>query len=160
MAKRKGHFENEAHFVSHLSIEECTYRLEALNGEVLRIEIVHLSSDKVDFKAALHEHGRLRAEGNGALRRWEGTLTRVECKVKVRDGLVVWALLSLAALVSTMLIIPVIVLIAAGTGAQLWLLLGSICVLATVGLMYLAQRFSPPDDTPQNLIAIIEEALN
>lgn len=159
MTKRKGQFQNEAHFVSPLPIEECAYRLEALQTEWIHIEILHLSSDKVDFKAQLREHGRLRAEGTGALRRWEGTLTRVECKVQVRDGLVVWVILSLVTLILAMMVIPVIVFVAAGIGARLWLMLGGLCVLTTIGMMWLAQHASPPDDTPQNLIALIEEAL-
>lgn len=160
MVKRKGSVSKDAHFVSPLPIEECAQRLEFLHDETLQTEILRLSSDKVDFRLRLYEYGRLRAEGTGTLRRWEGTLTRVDCKVQVREGLVLWIALSLTALLLTVLVIPVLTLAIIGVGAGLWLVVGGFGVAAVAGLLLLAQRFSPMDDVPRNILAIIEATLH
>lgn len=159
MSKRKGRYEEEAHFVAHLPIEECTRRLELLNDDDIRVEILRLSSDKVDFKAQIYEKGRVRVVGKGALRRWEGTLTRVECSVKVHEGILLWIGLSLVALLLCLLLIPTAIFAVMGLGIGTGLALGVMFVVPIIGVLMLANHFAPPDDTPQNLIRTIEEIL-
>ncbi len=159
MSKRKGQAEQSARFVSALPLEECTYRLETLRTEELQIEITHLSSDKVDFVVHLLERGRLRVDGKGTLRRWEGTLTRVDFDIRVHDGLWLWLLTVLIMLVAGMLGLPLVLLVALQVDPMGWLLMGGAVIVLVLGLMILAQRVAPPDDTPQNLVRLLHETL-
>lgn len=159
MSKRKGQAEQSARFVSVLPLEECTYRLENLRSEDLQIEITRLSSDKVDFIVHLLERGRLRVDGRGTLRRWEGTLTRVDFDIRVHDGLWLWLLTVLILLVVGMIGMPLVLLVALQVNPVGWLVMGAAVIVFVLGLMILAQRVAPPDDTPQNLVRLLHETL-
>jgi hypothetical protein len=159
MMKRKGTAEKNARFVSALPLEECTYRLELLHSDELKLEITRLSSDKVDFVAYLYEENRLRAEGTGTLRRWEGTLTRVDFDVTVHDGVWIWLVAVLLLLTIGMILVPMLLLIAMHVNPLGWLLTGTALVAFVVGGMLIAQRFAPPDDTPRNLHRLLHDAL-
>ena len=160
MTKRKGKTQGEANFISPLSIEECAYRLDRLNEEKVDIVITKLSSDKVDFTAQLFENERLRAEARGALRRWEGTLTRVDVQVKVHDGIMLWLLLVGLMLTITIILIPTLALIAAHVNPVAWLMMATIGTLFILGVMLFAHRYAPHDDTPRNLLNLLETTLS
>ncbi len=159
MMKRKGAADKQARFVSELPLEECTHRLELLRSEDLQIEITRLSSDKVDFTARLYDGARLRADGNGTLRRWEGTLTRVDFDVTVHDGVWLWLGIVLALLVVGMIMIPALLMLALQINPLGWLVTGGAVVGFVVGGMWIAHRFAPPDDTPRNLQRLLHDAL-
>ncbi|MCA9911879.1 MAG: hypothetical protein KC496_00955 [Anaerolineae bacterium] len=159
MSKRKGQAEQSARFVSALPLEECTYRLESLRSDELYIEITHLSSDKVDFDIRLFERGRLRVDGKGALRRWEGTLTRVDFDIRMHDGLWLWLLTILVMLFIGMVGAPLVILLALHVNPVGWLVMAGAVIGFVLALMVFAQRVAPPDDTPQNLVRLLHETL-
>lgn len=159
MAKHKGKPQGEANFISPLPIEECALRLDNLNEENIQIVILKMSSDTVDFTARLFEHERLRAEAKGALRRWEGTLTRVDVRVTVREGIVAWLILVGIMLILTLLLIPTLVLVAAHVNPFTWLLTASSGIITILGVMVIAHRFTPYDDAPRNLLRLLETTL-
>lgn len=159
MSKQKRRYDGEANFISELPLEECAYRLEYLQSDEIEIHIKRVSTDKVDFDVRLFERGRVRAEGKGALRRWEGTLTRVDCQVNVYDGLVTWSLAMLLFMALPLLIVPFLFLVSANVDATLWVASAGV-VLAFILLgMYITREVAPPDDTPRNLLALIEDTL-
>ncbi|MEL6406349.1 MAG: hypothetical protein AAFR81_18410 [Chloroflexota bacterium] len=159
MAKRKGRFEGKAQFISDLSLEQCQQALGALVDENIRIEFQPATTDRVHFTAKLYERGQVRAVGDGILRRWEGTLTRVDCEVAVREGLLLWivgmVVLSLVAMVG----LPVLFLMASDVNATPFALLSLIFVKVVIATMLLVNRLAPHDDTPRNLLARIHEVL-
>lgn len=159
MSKRKGQFQNEARFISDLSIEQCVRQLEGLQSDDVQIQICDITSDRARFTLKGYENGRLRVDGRGTLLRWEGTKTRVDCHLTVHDGLLAFTLLTLLIFVVFIAVIPAIALFMAGVDSRLLLLLSAAFLGMMVGLMMLIHRFSPPDDVPMNLLAHIEIAL-
>lgn len=160
MAKRKGRNQGEANFISPLSIEECAYRLDRLDDEQIDIIVTELSSDKVNFTVELFENERLRVEAKGALRRWEGTLTRVDVQVKVHEGIMLWFLLVGLMLMVTLILIPSLALIAAHVNPLTWILIASGGIVFILGIMLFAHRYAPHDDTPRNLLDLLETTLS
>lgn len=159
MTKRKGRFEGNVKFVSALPLEECIYRLQTLDTEDIQLQFKTKSIDSISFQAKLLEQGVVRAEGIGTLRRWEGTLTRVDCDVKVREGVMRWLLLLAGLFLMIMIILPTVFLIAANVNIIGWLGI-SICFVGIfLGMLWLTNRYAPIDDTPQNLLYIIEKTL-
>jgi len=157
--KRKGMAEKNARFVSALPLEECTHRLELIRSDELQLDITHLSSDKVDFVAQLYEGQRLRAEGLGTLRRWEGTLTRVDLDVTVYDGIWIWLVAVLIMLTVGMILVPMLLMLALQINPMGWVIMGAAIVGFVIGGMLIAQRFAPPDDAPQNLQRLLHDTL-
>lgn len=156
MAKQKRQLTDEAHFVADLPLEECMKRLQQLNNEQVKFHFIRRTSDQVDFTAQWYEAGQVRVTGTGGLCRWEGTLTRVECKIKTHDGILRWAMLSMLSLV---LFIPMIPLTALYLGTPMfWPLLLSFFGLGCLWVIVF-RRFAPPDDTPPNLLRLIDTAL-
>jgi len=160
MDKRKGRFEGKLDFISNLPLQECISRLEYLNSDELIIHFHRNSSDSIEFEAYLSERGVIRAEANGMLRRWEGTLTRVDCNVKVREGVLRWlVLLSLSFFVLS-IGVPMIFMLGAAVNMLMWLGISSVFVVAFVGMLWLTMYFAPLDDTPKNLMQMILSALD
>lgn len=159
MTKRKGRFEGNVKFVSALPLEECIYRLQTLDTEDIQLQFKTKSIDSISFQAKLLERGVVRAEGIGTLRRWEGTLTRVDCDVKVREGVMRWLLLLAGLFLMIMIILPTVFLIAANVNVIGWLGISICFVGILLGMLWLTKRYAPIDDTPQNLLYIIEETL-
>lgn len=159
MAKRKGRFEGNVKFLSSLPLEECIYRLQMLDTENIQLQFKTKSIDSITFQAKLLERGIVRAEGVGTLRRWEGTLTRVDCDINVREGLMRWLLLLATVFMMIMIMLPTVFLIAANVNILGWLGLSSIFLIFFVSMLWLTNRYAPIDDTPQNLLRIIEETL-
>lgn len=159
MAKRKGRFEGNVKFVSSLPLEECIYRLQTLDTENIQLQFKTRSIDSISFRAKLLERGVVRAEGLGTLRRWEGTLTRVDCDVEVREGLMRWLLLLAGLFLMIMILLPTVFLIAANVNVIGWLGINIGFIAIIIGMLWLTNRYAPIDDTPQNLLRIIEETL-
>lgn len=159
MVKRKGRFEGNLNFVSALPLEECLYRLQAMDSETIQLDFKTNSIDAIQFKVKLLENGIERADGVGILRRWEGTLTRVDCEVEVHEGLMRWLLLLAGVFLMIMIILPMIFLWAADVNIIAWLGISLGFVAILMGMLWLTNYYAPIDDTPQNLLAIIESAL-
>lgn len=159
MVKRKGRFEGNLKFVSSLPLEECIYRLQTLDAESIQLQFKTKSIDAITFEAKLLERGVVRAKGIGSLRRWEGTLTRVDCDVKVREGLMRWLLLLAGLFLMIMIILPTMSLISANVNVVVWLGINIGFVAIIIWMLWLTNRYAPIDDTPQNLLRIIEETL-
>lgn len=159
MTKRKGRFEGNVKFVSPLPLEECIYRLQTLDTEDIQLQFKTKSIDSISFQAKLLERGVVRAEGVGTLRRWEGTLTRVDCDVQVREGVMRWLLLLAGLFLMIMIILPTVFLIAANVNVIGWLGISICFVGILLDMLWLTKRYAPIDDTPQNLLYIIEETL-
>jgi|GEM_PF-2520748 len=147
-----------AHFVTHLPIEVCVERLRKM-GHQVRVDLDHVTSDRVDFLARLYEHGRLRVTARGHLSRWEGTLTRVDCAAYEHDGILTWLLIVTAFLALFLLVIPFLILRWYGFGATMWVLLSAALVVGVLLWTRFVNRFAPADDVPADLIGWIEDAL-
>lgn len=160
MAKRKRHFQDQLQFLSNLPLQECVSRLEQLNGDNIQIVFHRDSIDSLAFSANLLERGVIRAKAQGLLRRWEGTLTRVDCKVKVHEGVIRW--LILVSLLFFVLVIgfPMIFMLGALMHMLLWLGISAIFVIAFVASLWLTMHYAPMDDTPKNLMQIVLAALD
>ena len=159
MIKRKGRFEGNLKFVSSLPLEECLNRLQLLDSETIQLDFKTQTIDSIAFQAKLFEKGVMRAEGDGVLRRWEGTLTRVDCDVQVREGVMRWLLLLAGLFLLIMIALPMIFLIAADVNVLAWLGISGGFVVILSGMLWLTNYYAPIDDTPQNLLAIIESQL-
>lgn len=154
--QKRGLRPDEMHFVADLPIEECVRRLRALNSPQVHVLIQPITSDQIGFRAQLYERQRLRVVGSGALCRWEGTLTRVECRVQVHDGLLRWIVWTVLSLLFFLPLIP-LTLFAADT-PFFWPMLVGMTGLGVLWSM-IFRRFAPPDDTPPDLLAMIDAAL-
>lgn len=159
MIKRKGHFEGNLNFVSSLPLEECLNRLQLLDSETIQLDFRTQHIDAISFQAKLFENGVMRAEGDGVLRRWEGTLTRVDCDIQVHEGLMRWLLLLAGLFLMLMIILPTLFLMAADVNIVAWLGISGVFVAILIGMLWLTNYYAPIDDTPQNLLAIIESQL-
>lgn len=160
MEKRKGHFEGNIKFLSNLPIEECVSRLQTLEDETLRVTFSRECEDSLAFSAQLLERGIIRAEGIGRLQRWEGTLTRVDCDVKIQEGIVRWLMLLATLLLITMVSIPMLFFLSAGINFLPWLGFNIAFIAAFIGMMFVVNHYAPMDDTPQNLLEVISSTLD
>lgn len=160
MVKRKRCYEGKLDFVSTLPLQECISRLQALNNDELQIQFHRESSDSIIFEATLRENGVIRADASGLLRRWEGTLTRVDCDVSVREGVMRWLLLLSMTFFVLSIGIPMIFMFGATLNILLWLAISSIFVIAFVVMIWLTMYYAPIDDTPKNLMLMILSALD
>lgn len=164
MTKRKGRFQGRANFISEYSLEQCQQQLVTLaanqNGnDRIEIAFVPQSPDRVQFTATLRERGQVRAIGKGMLRRWEGTLTRVDCDVEVREGLVLWLIAMMGVSLVLMVSLPLLALTAMQIDTVPWAIISVLFVGIVLGAMWVVHLFSPHDDTPRNLLALIHDTL-
>lgn len=159
MTKRKGRFESKAQFISDLSLEQCQHALGALEDDNIHVEFQPATTDRVHFTATLYERGQVRAVGDGILRRWEGTLTRVDCEVEVREGLVLWLVGILLLCLTAMIGLPMLFLVASEIDAMPFILLSLMFVKVLIGLLLVVNRLAPYDDLPQNMLARIHDTL-
>lgn len=153
--KQKGPTRTEARFVTDLPIDTCARRLEML-ANPLTVDLHRRTSDSIDFIIRYKKQ----ATANGKLRRWQGTLTRVDYDIEVHEGLTRWILFILVALSINLLVLPLLILNAAGIDGTLWLGLAGSFIALTVGVILLAEHFAPPSDVPVDIAAALEEALN
>ncbi|MGJ3238158.1 MAG: hypothetical protein ACFE0Q_05580 [Anaerolineae bacterium] len=159
MSKRKGHFEGQIRQISDLPLSTCVARLEALASPKVAVEMHAFESDRVMFRVDLLERGIVRAQAIGTLRRWEGTLTRMDCEVTVREGVMLWlAVIAMSSLL-TMIGLPALLLFTAGISTLIWWLISAGFVALLVAMVAIANRYAPFDDTPENLFALITTAL-
>ncbi len=159
MAKRKRRFEGTVQFLSNLPLEECVSRLQELESSEFRFTFSREGHDAIVFKAHLLERGIIRAEAKGNLRRWEGTLTRVDCDVKVREGLVRWLMLLATLCLMTMVAIPILFFLSAGINSIIWTGLSIGFIICFIIMLLITNHFAPIDDTPQNLLHLITSRL-
>lgn len=156
MTKQKRAFTDKAHFIADLPLEECMRRLRSLRSDAMKITFSPTSSDQIAFTMQCYEAGCLRVTGDGVLCRWEGTLTRVDCKITPHDGVVRWALVSV---ISLLIFVPLIPLSMFFVATPLfWPLLLSLFGLGCLWALVF-RRSAPPDDTPPNLLRMIDDAL-
>ena len=160
MAKSKRRFEGTVQFLSNLPLEECVSRLDSLESDNFRITFSRNEHDSLAFKAHLLERGIIRAEGKGNLRRWEGTLTRVDCDVKVREGIVRWLMLLATLCLVTMVAIPTLFFLSAGVDSLIWIGLSIGFVAFFIIMMLITNHFAPMDDTPQSLLHLMTSTLD
>lgn len=156
--KRKNRPDHAA-FLTQRPIEQCLLRLKQLHHHNLRVDIVHHSSDQVNFLLRFYEHGQIRVTGKGTLRRWEGTLTRVDCTMHEHDGTLVWLALVVAFLVLFLMVIPYIVLILFGLSTIMMMLIAAALFIGMLIWLQFMNRFAPADDIPPNLVMMVEDAL-
>jgi len=159
MSKRKGQFEGHSFFVTTTPIERCVRQLEALNKENLDIRIIKKDPDTVLFKAQLSEQGVLRVTGEGTLKRWQGTDTRVDCDITIHEGILLWMMILAGFFIMVMVMLPLLIFIAAEINVMLWLGLSVGFLVILIMLMVLTRHYTPLDDTPRNLQQLIEKTL-
>lgn len=160
MAKRKGRFEGNINFLSNLPLEECISRLQGLESAEFRFTFSRDEHDAFVFKAQLLERGIVRSEGKGRLQRWEGTLTRVNCDVKVREGIVRWLMLLATLCLLTMVAIPILFFLSAGINVLIWAGLSMAFIVFFIAMMFVVNHYAPMDDTPENLLHLITSTLD
>ncbi|MEM9950787.1 MAG: hypothetical protein AAF846_04250 [Chloroflexota bacterium] len=159
MAKRKGLIEGNAQFISDLPLAVCYQRLQSCEDENLTFQFSRRHADEIHFTVQLRERGIIRAEGKGTLRRWEGTLTRVDCDVKIREGILRWLLLFGGLFFVTMVALPLLLLLSTAFEAFIWVGISLLFFAILSGLMLVVNYYAPIDDTPENLLHIITSAL-
>lgn len=159
MVKRKGLIEGNAQFISELPLEQCYDRLQSLADEQLTLQFSRIQLDEILFSIQLRERGIIRAEGTGILRRWEGTLTRVDCDVKVREGILRWVALFGALSLLTMIVLPMLIFSFASVATPIWIGISLIFIVILGCLMLVVNHYAPIDDTPDNLLHIIVSEL-
>lgn len=159
MTKRKGHFEGHSYFVTSLPIEYCVSQLQNLNDADIQVTIDSAGHQSVAFTAQLLERGIVRATGKGTLRRWEGTLTRVDCDVEVHEGLLTWLMFVTGFFIMLMVCLPLIIFMSANVDVAIWMSVSVGFVIVMIALIALTRHFAPLDDTPRNLLREIESAL-
>jgi hypothetical protein len=135
-------------------------RLAALENDEFVISFRNETLDSIAFKAVLLERGIIRAEAKGSLRRWEGTLTRIDYDVKVHEGILRWLMSLVIASLLLMIIPPIIFFIAAKINILVWLSISIGFLVMMVGVILMVNHYAPIDDTPQSLIKIIGSALD
>jgi hypothetical protein len=156
--------DERAQFTSEVPLEECVRRLVMLENEQQRLTLNWHSRDQVDFTFKQYEIDRggretLRIEITGTLVRWQEQHTRVACNLHEYNALLPWLIVMGGGLAVTLIVVPLIVLYVVQADSVNWLLiLGAALVLMSVWL-YLAVIYAPADDTPDNLLAQIEDVL-
>lgn len=160
MAKRKGIVDNTADFLSKLPLEVCLSRLQLLPDDDIQVFVEQVDSDTVNFVMNLREKGVLRAEAVGQLRRWEGTLTRVDCHVSVHEGVVRWLILLTIVLALIMVLVPMAIFLAAKIKLMMWFGISSLFLATVLGFIVLTNHYTPADDTPRNLLSLLKSTLS
>lgn len=150
---------DHACFLTQRPIERCVQRLKGLHTHNFRVDIVHHTSDQVNFLIRLYEHGRIRVTGKGTLRRWEGTLTRVDCTMHEHDGTLTWLLLMVIFLGLFLLVIPFLILKLFGINPGMVLIFAAALAIGIMIWLRFIDRFAPADDVPPNIVTIVEDAL-
>lgn len=151
MPKRKGLFEGNSQFISPLPLEICYARLQSLEDATTSLTMKRENSDTIRFEIHLLERGIIRAKGYGSLRRWEGTLTRVDCDIELHEGILRWFLLFGLLFLLTMIALPTLLFLVAEVNIMIWLGISGIFVTVLAGLMMIVNHYAPLDDTPDNL---------
>ncbi len=159
MTKRKGQFEGSSQFISPLPLEVCYARLQALQDESISLRVTRENSDELHFDIQLLERGIVRVTGSGRLLRWEGTLTRVDCTIKVHEGILRWLLLFGLLFLLTMIALPLLLFLVAAVDVMIWVGISLIFILVLAGLMGIVNYYAPLDDTPENLLHLIINTL-
>lgn len=78
-SKKAASLLSDLHFTTSLSLEACAHRITQINQPEILVHVKLLNSDIIAFELERVREGMPNPRVRGVLRRWQGTLTRLDC---------------------------------------------------------------------------------
>jgi|GEM_PF-6407997 len=75
---------SDLHFTTKLSLEACAERISQIDQPNVFVDVQQIDSDNIVFALELVREGMPNSRVRGTLRRWQGTLTRLDCNADLK----------------------------------------------------------------------------